>query len=488
MNSLQYFKSPDVLVSRRVGDPGLALQNIRTNASVKLNGRQAGWWTGWQSDELDTMDRDSWLASFSRNDFVKLEPDETELTDASIDGGQFEVGGRFIKWYWETPDLAVLFNSDLMSQNNPLLVLSPYGSLCWHGIVEGWNLNTIRQEALRVFGIDEVAPFLLRLTNLGFIKGNLPLHLSSRRESIRKEFLAPDVQFQLTQSAIPWYCLWELCTTCDLRCKICYQQEFKTRGPDPLEAERIATQLIESGIFYVCLLGGEALLVKHLETIVSRLHSGGVFTKIITNGQQLTLERASSLANAGLNQVEVSFDGLTAASHERSRGPRTFERAVDALRTSREAGIPRNGVVWTVHSGNFEDLPLLPAFLEQVSVTECYLSMFKKTGLNGANSEWEPLTPAQIQAIHVQIGAWHSSHPHLSIVLLPTCSCGRTSIVIGANNDVRTCSFCYTPVGNVSQTSLLEVWKGLGANMPETGNIGYCSERITQLRQIALVS
>jgi sulfatase maturation enzyme AslB (radical SAM superfamily) len=262
-----------------------------------------------------------------------------------------------VKWLKESSDLVVLFNSASMPQNNPLLVLGPYGSLCWHGVVAGWPVRQIQFEAWRVFGTDEVVPFLARLQRLGFIAGDILLPEAASDGAVQKEFPAPEIQFQIVQSIVPWYCLWELSRVCDLRCKICYQPDFEERGLGPLETREVAQSLVDAGIFYVCLLGGEALLRPDLDEIVALLRANGVFTKIITNGQRLSRDRAASLGAAGLNLVEVSFDGLTVQTHDASRGEGAFARSVNALRNTHEAGIPRSGIVWTIHSGNLQNRP-----------------------------------------------------------------------------------------------------------------------------------
>lgn len=480
MNSVSYFKSPNVLVLRHRSNSGVALADVRSGKVVTtLSVREQQWWHSWSANQDDAREHQDWLAELAGKQLATRTPSVQATSCVSaLDHVTTRTANHFIKWYWETPDMAVIFNTSPMARNNPLLILGPYGCLCWRGIVEGWPLAYIRQEAQRIFGVDEVVQFLARLASLGFIEDDGSFVLREGVELVSKEFPAPTVQFQMKQSLIPWYCLWELCTACDLRCKICYQPEFFNDGPSEAEAARLATQFIHSGIFYVCLLGGEPLLRRDLERIIAQLRAGGIFTKIITNGQRLTPQRATSLAHAGLNQIEVSIDGLTFSTHESSRGQGTFQQALDALKHSRNAGIPRRGVVWTIHSGNFSELPALPAFLEEHAIPECYISKFKKTGLYGATALWEPLTQVQLEIARQQIDSWRSSFPHLSIVLLPSCSCGRTSIVIGADGGVRTCSFSYKSVGNVKEDSLSSIWRAMETSLPETGQIGYCSTLI----------
>lgn len=435
-----------------------------------LNPEEASMWTAW-----DTVP-EAFAIKLADKGFARRLEKTPAPDSAALEPVELSVSASpFVKWHRESSDLTILFDARLTAHNNPLLVLGPYGSLCWRGLTEGWPLHQISREAVRVFGADEVTSFVNRLSELDFVSTNGRLRDEGKGEQIPKEFAAPEVQFQLRQAAVPWYCLWEMATACDLRCKVCYLPGFNDRGPSPDSALDIADQIIAAGIFYVCLLGGEVLLRKDLEAIVSRLRSAGVFVKIITNGQRLTLHRSHSLAAAGLNMVEVSFDGVSRQTHELSRGPGTFARTLEALESCKAAGIPRLGAVITMHSGNLSEAERIPEFLDEIGVTECYLSPFKKSGLNGASAPWEPPTSDQLHALRASITHWRETHPHLTVTLLSSCSCGRTSVVIGANGDVRLCSFTYSSVGNVLHSSLTEIWNSLHEARFSDGPLGYCS-------------
>lgn len=476
MDTGSWLKSPDTLVTRRRGGAGLRLVNQTTRRVHLLSPEQAASWLNWDGAPPWMTDPRTEHLMREAGFVVANDQPAPPLHPLDIDPCVPEITAGGVKWYEETPDLLVLFNTNQVSHNNPLLALGPYGSLCWRAIVAGRPVGQIRREALRVFGCDDVASFLRRLAGLGFIKpiGGLDGSPPAPRPVI-KEFSAPEVQFQLTQSAVPWYCLWEVCTACDLRCQICYLPHFKAAGPSPTDAAGVAQQIIGAGIFYVCILGGEPLLRNDLEHLVRRFRGAGVFTKIISNGQKLTRARADALLDAGLNQIEISFDGLLPETHEESRGPGTYAGAVNATRHALRAGIPRVGMVWTVHAGNQNELPSLPAFMRELGITECYISLFKKTGLNGSRAPFAPLGTEAVQVIRERIDEWKTVYPELSIVLLPGCSCGRTSVVIGYNGDVRLCSFSYESVGNVYESSLTEVWRSLEAALPEAGPLGYCT-------------
>lgn len=474
---MQVFKSSNVIVLRNNSKAVLKLIHYDAKKTQHLDMPHASKWLTWEYDRNIAHKCCNVERLLVKEGFAIRCAVPEQLKKTAFDHIIPMIGGCHVKWYAESPDLCILFNTQPMSQNNPLLVLSPYGSLCWHGIIRGWSIGQIRIEALRIFGADEVIPFLIRLIDLEFVRGIPEIDgIRTRPEMLRKEFAAPDVQFQLKHSIIPWYCLWEICTTCNLRCKTCYLPHFEGQGPDAKNTLHIIKQIVDSGIFYVSIMGGEPLLRQDLEKIVYRLRSSGVFVKLISNGLGLTLSRAKSLVVSGLNQIEISFDGLCANTNDISRGVSIFERALEAVNNAKQANIPRVGVIWTVHSNNITELYKLPKFLIENDVKECYISLFKKTGLHGTSAPFNPIRAKDVETIRQQLTPWKKSFPQLEIVLIPDCTCGRTSIVIGENGDVRLCPFSYQKVGNVYEAPLLDIWNNYETNLPEKGPLGFCVE------------
>ena len=244
----------------------------------------------------------------------------------------------------------------------------------------------------------------------------------------------------------------------DLDCRICYLPEHLTLGPNTADRDRIIGELKQLGVFYVSLLGGEALLRPYLEEIVSLLRQADIFVKLITNGNSLTRERASTLDRAGLNQIEISFDGLGEAVHDWSRGIGAFKSAERALLTAQECGIQRCGMVLTLYQGNLNDLENLPEFMSRHKVRGCYISLYRKTGASQA----EPLSVAQISGVRQRLAQWREQHPDKIIILLTTCTCGKSSVVIGADLSLRACRFSeLSSVGTIGEQSLVELWESM---------------------------
>lgn len=482
----EWVKSPDVLVVSRKVAPGLRLIHQESRVSIDLSEEASEKWLSW-TDEWD-----GWETLVDQA-FVLKRPQTLPEKEMVVEGNDLvcQIAERHVKWYEETSDLVILFQSKPMNANNPLLALGPYGSLCWRGILAGLPIVDIRREAVRIFGRDEVLPFLARLMDLQFIQPIPEIHpLSHRHEELKKEFPAPVVQFQLNHSKIPWYFLWEICKVCDLRCKTCYLSAFKERGCQIDQAMAIAKQIIDAGIFYVGIFGGEPLLQEGLEQVIQTLREADVFVKIISNGQQMTTERARRLADAGINQVEISFDGLSRAVHEGSRGSGTFDQAIQALQCLRDAEIPRQGMVWTVHSGNVHEFHRLPQFMQEIGVTECYVSLFKKTGLQGSEAPYEPISDEETQRLIRYIQGWERSHPELTVAMTAAlgCSCGRTSCVVDDVGDLRVCSFAYVSVGNVHQRPFVEIWQALAQEAEKRGPLGFCKDPAVEIADDRMIS
>ena len=464
-----YHKNPNIIVTpQRGGD--LRLFERSRFKSIILTGQQISAWLDWPPGLLHLTPI---LPSLLEAGIIRQTFREQETRPTIFDYLQPRPSSRWIKWYRETTDLTILFNTAAMACNNPLLALGPYSSLIWSGLCGESTIGKIRNEANRIFGCDEVIPFIKRLMDLGFIEpvGQLK-NVTFPNPEIIKEFPAPEIQFILPQSRVPWYCLWEICLICDERCKICYLPNFEAEGPRGIDRDRIIEEIIGSGIFYVTLLGGEALLRDDLEEIVERLREASIFVKLITNGLQLTSKRALSLAEVGLNQIEVSFDGLTVSTHDWSRGTGKFARAEQALIHALQREIPRVGVVLTIYAENFSELDELPNFMHLHDISECYLSLFRKTGMLGSRSKVNPLSVTQAAALHKQVGEWHAAHQDLIITLLQTCTCGRSSMVIGVDKQLRPCPFTHALANETMDTkSLIEMWQSLGKKLITGKNI-----------------
>ena len=78
--------------------------------------------------------------------------------------------------------------------------------------------------------------------------------------------------------------------------------------------------------------GGEVLVRSDLEEAGREVTRRGYAWGMVTNGLALDADRLRSLMDAGLRSISISFDGFEDAHNYIRRNPRSFEKALDAMR------------------------------------------------------------------------------------------------------------------------------------------------------------
>ena len=279
----------------------------------------------------------------------------------------------YARWRKESINTILLFNTTTMVHNNPLLLTNFLGAFIWQKIVNGYTVGQIRQEMYNRFGLIGVLPFLQRLYFMGFIKflDSSLLDLELPEKAFLTDFPETSkAQNVFIQTRVPWYLLLEVNTSCQLRCTTCYQNDFSDSGLSTRQLLRLIDDIVESEVLYVTILGGEPTLRKDLITVIKRLRENGVFVKLITNGLLFDEQQACSLAETFINQVEVSFDGISPATHDRSRGVGNFDKAIKAIGVLQRAGISRVAIIVTIDNVNIHEMSSLPRFLDDLNVKE----------------------------------------------------------------------------------------------------------------------
>jgi MoaA/NifB/PqqE/SkfB family radical SAM enzyme len=144
----------------------------------------------------------------------------------------------------------------------------------------------------------------------------------------------------LVARGMPVLVHFEVTMRCNARCSFC--DYWKTDAS--ARAEELASFADAARYFNPLLItftGGEPLLRRDLESLVAAV-SDAVRLKyimLITHGGMLTLERATSLWDAGVNQFNVSLDYLD-ERHDRARGiPGLSQRIFTVVDAMREKGI-----------------------------------------------------------------------------------------------------------------------------------------------------
>lgn len=166
--------------------------------------------------------------------------------------------------------------------------------------------------------------------------------MSRRRLGLRKR-LALNIFSDLYASTVAEHKLdtifWECTLRCNLSCRHCGSDCRVDPGiaDMPLEDflrvldEEVTPHVDPAGVL-VIFSGGEVLVRDDLERAGAEVTRRGYPWGMVTNGLSLTAARLQGLMQAGLRSISVSLDGFEREHNYIRRNPRSFDRALNALR------------------------------------------------------------------------------------------------------------------------------------------------------------
>ncbi|MDD5475018.1 MAG: radical SAM protein, partial [Syntrophales bacterium] len=134
----------------------------------------------------------------------------------------------------------------------------------------------------------------------------------------------------------------DITNKCMMKCMHCFNRSssLKRKEMDDERVVQVINQIIKVKPQQICFCGGEPLMRRQLVMEgAKKLRDAGIIVGMVTNGYLLDRKIAMDAEKAGFSQIQVSLDGFR-DSHDRLRGLRgAFDRAVDALKNLRDAGI-----------------------------------------------------------------------------------------------------------------------------------------------------
>ena len=141
----------------------------------------------------------------------------------------------------------------------------------------------------------------------------------------------------------PLWLLAELTYACPLQCPYCSNPlDFaRTRGElttdQWLDTLRGARKL---GAVQLGLSGGEPLVRRDLEDVVSEARTLGYYTNLITSAIGMDADRVRRLRQAGLDHIQISFQASEAELNNHLAGTDAFAHKVEMARAVKDEGYP----------------------------------------------------------------------------------------------------------------------------------------------------
>ena len=246
---------------------------------------------------------------------------------------------------------------------------------------------------------------------------------------------------------------WELTYACNLACVHCLSSSGR-RDPRELttaEAKGVLDELQRLQVFYINIGGGEPMIRRDFFELVDHAVGNGIGVKFSTNGTFLDAAAARRLAAMDYLDVQISLDGIDAATNDAVRGRGSYATARRAMDALRDAGFGPFKISVVVTRHNVDQLDEFKALADSYGA-QLRVTRLRPSG-RGADT-WSELRPTGDQ--QVQIYRWLLAHGadvltgdsffHLNALGEPLpglnmCGAGRVVCLIDPVGDVYACPF-----------------------------------------------
>jgi MoaA/NifB/PqqE/SkfB family radical SAM enzyme len=300
--------------------------------------------------------------------------------------------------------------------------------------------------------------------------------VSSQMSAMRNKFIPEQITISITEE-------------CPNRCIHCALPDTKNKAKlSPETVKSVIDQTLVMGTTLVIFDGGEPLLYDGLEELISYVDSSRAITGLFTSGVGMTSQRASSLKDAGLSMLSVSFDSANEKGHDFMRGRSgVFNDAINAVKHGLDAGLLVNIYV-VLSPRNIDELDDFYELAKDLGVHEISFFEIVPTG-RWLDHEGEVLTPEDLKKFDDFIErSSHSQGPRIfpipQIVRKMGCFAGRKWLHVTPEGDVFPCACMPKSYGNIHNESLASVWKKIYKDPVFTS--GPCLMRDSEFRKIHL--
>ena len=141
---------------------------------------------------------------------------------------------------------------------------------------------------------------------------------------------------------LPTTLLAELTYRCPLHCPYCSNPvEIRSAGSELSldEWRRVLDEARELGVLQLGLSGGEPLVRRDVDRLVSHAVGLGMYVTLVTSGLGLTAERAAALGAAGIQHIQLSLQDANAEANDATAGLPSWEKKQAAAALIRDLDV-----------------------------------------------------------------------------------------------------------------------------------------------------
>lgn len=279
-----------------------------------------------------------------------------------------------------------------------------------------------------------------------------------------------------------FYFQWHFLSSCNLRCKHCYQDTYAIGELEFDKLISIADKIIDALDKWnmygrISLTGGEPFLSKSLFPLLSYLNESNriVSIDILTNGTLITQNDIDKLKEIDkLHQIQISLDGGDASTHDSVRGEGSFQKAISSIRMLKRNAIDV-ALMFTLMKTNKHGYLSVLEFADRENIDALTIERVTPCG----NSKIDDiLTSEEIKAIYMDITRrandlrdsltirrarplWINTsceNKRENAVIGGFCPVGLTALAILWDGTILPCRRLEIPLGNILTDGIFKVW------------------------------
>jgi PqqA peptide cyclase len=160
----------------------------------------------------------------------------------------------------------------------------------------------------------------------------------------------------------------ELTHRCPLHCVYCSNPQELTRRERELPTSawvRVLGEAAELGVLQADFTGGEPLARPDLVEIIRAARGAGLYASLITSGLPLDEKRLEEIVCAGLDHLQLSFQGAEEESASEFSGTRTHAQKLRVAEWVKRHRIALT-LNFVIHRGNLDQLEQMLALAEKI--------------------------------------------------------------------------------------------------------------------------
>ena len=294
--------------------------------------------------------------------------------------------------------------------------------------------------------------------------------------------------------------VYELTGACNQCCRFCYNHwrdgSTPIAAPEPSKARKTLKKLLsQASVGSLSFSGGEPLLLGNVHDLVLHARFKGCKVNVLTNGTLLTDDALENFLSLGVSVIQIPLLSADATVHDYlTTLPGSWEKAVDALRRTGNAGI--GAAVLVITKVNAPGVTETLSHIADSGVRTVMVNRFNIGG-NGIRNARE-LVPDRktLQDAFTAVEAFASGHPDMHFVsgvctplcYLDTapyphirftkCSTDLTGrpVTVNYNGDVRFCNHSPRVMGNIFDRPIGEILTDPDINALYTGMPEECGK------------